>query len=727
MDNCSSTDAEQTLLLSGNGDLRTNKSVFVLSVKWILKITMWLSFIFWVALVFFHPSSFGDSFFESLVKARSGTLFGPQGGTFLLMSVPILVIAILAVPYLTLCGDHQEHNILEKKSSKKASVSLWTFPLLVEGPLGVVSAAEFIGIFLFYFYVVWAVFTNTIRNFSLVAGLDLSPREQSITMLELVGMGIGETGLFFLVFLFFPVARGSVLLRLIDIPFEHAIRYHVWLGHLMLLVFTVHGICFFTGWTLSGTLRNELLDWKEAGIQNFAGLMALSTGIVIWVTSLGFVRKWSFELFYYTHHLYVVFIVLFAVHVGDYYVSMPAAGIFLFMLDRFLRFCQSRNAVDVVSARFFSCGAVELVISKPKNLSYNALSFIFIKIQEISWLQWHPFSVSSSPLDGKYHLSILIKSLGSWTQELNKTIKNISEDDEKSSKLKAFVEGPYGHQVPYHLKYENLILVAGGIGISPFLAILSDILHRVKGQKLCIPKNILVIWAVKTSNEIPLLSTISLDSSFSLKLDLQIHIYVTRQENPHLEEGTDDYETAKCLHSSKGNRISVLVGTGNIMWSGAYVIISTIGLAVSLALFDVLYMNPHQIVSIYKGFVVLGCSVAAVLIFGGCVILLWHLLETENLENEQESNNESDPNSYDSNHRTASTSSTTTVIEYGSRPNFKEVFASVSKQWGEVDTGVIVCGPSSLESSVAKEIRSHNFRRETDHPVFHFHSHSFQL
>jgi len=47
-------------------------------------------------------------------------------------------------------------------------------------------------------------------------------------------------------------------------------------------------------------------------------------------------------------------------------------------------------------------------------------------------------------------------------------------------KLNASVEGPYGHAVDYYLSYSNLIVVAGGIGISPFVAILRDLLHRIK-------------------------------------------------------------------------------------------------------------------------------------------------------------------------------------------------------------------------------------------------------
>lgn len=97
-------------------------------------------------------------------------------------------------------------------------------------------------------------------------------------------------------------------------------------------------------------------------------------------------------------------------------------------------------------------------------LQYNALSFIFLQVRELSWLQWHPFSVSSSPLDGKYHISILIKVLGEWTAKLKENILNSSDpelqkeedgDDHlrPQTQMTASVEGPYGHEVPYHLMY----------------------------------------------------------------------------------------------------------------------------------------------------------------------------------------------------------------------------------------------------------------------------------
>uniref|UniRef100_A0A0V0INR2 ferric-chelate reductase (NADH) n=1 Tax=Solanum chacoense TaxID=4108 RepID=A0A0V0INR2_SOLCH len=509
-------------------------------------------------------------------------------------------------------------------------------------------------------------------------------------------------------------------------------------------IFSLHGLFYIIGWAIQGRLLEELVGWKNIGIANLPGVISLLAGLLMWVTSLPGVRRNNFELFFYTHQLYVVFVVFLALHVGDFVFMMAGAGIFLFMLDRFLRFFQSRKTVDILSATCFPCGTVELVISKPANLHYNALGWIFLQIRELSWLQWHPFSVSSSPLDGKHHLAILIKVLGDWTEKLKGNILNLAVEQSETEpllqhnrKITASVEGPYGHESPYHLTYENLILVAGGIGISPFLAILSDILHRINDSSPCLPRNILIVWAIKNSDELPLLETVDMEAIcpfFSDKLNLEIQTYVTRESQPSLEEG----KTPKAMHHSSispgfnGCRMSGLVGTGHVVWSGLYVIVSTIGFVITVALLDIFYINPFDITYWwYKGLLLIGCMTASILIFGGLVIALWHLWErkTSSKEEPQDATKKVDilQQNEASLHRNFGEARYVNNIRYGQRPDFQEIFGSHAKSWGSVDIGVIVCGPPTLQSSVAKECRSQNLKRRGHQAIFHFNSHSFDL
>ncbi|EHA8589333.1 putative Ferric reduction oxidase 6 [Cocos nucifera] len=425
------------------------------------------------------------------------------------------------------------------------------------------------------------------------------------------------------------------------------------------------------------------------------------------------------------------------------FLGMAAGAVFLFILDRFLRFCQSRTSVDIISAVCRPCGTVELILSKPANLRYNALSFIFVQVRELSWLQWHPFSVSSSPLDGRYHLSILIKVLGTWTEKLRDIITNAPDQPQNDSQsqpssITASVEGPYGHESPYHLMYENLILVAGGIGISPFLAILSDILHRTRDGKPCLPKNVLVIWAVKRSKELSLLSAVDAQhiySSFPDKLHLDIQAYVTQESEPSLEDGkVDESMMSPSLSTTNGSMMSSLVGTGNNIWSGIYVVASTLGFILLFGIVEVYYIKPFGISAWwYRGLLFTLCMVAGVIFIGGIVVYFWNQWEKRSSCNEKWTVDAEksklvhcgEPILHNEMSMTSLSSLQTT--RYGCRPDFQDIFSSFSERVGRVDVGVIVCGPPGLQSSVAKAIRSQNIRGSWNQAVFHFNSHSFDL
>ncbi|XP_041013294.1 ferric reduction oxidase 7, chloroplastic-like isoform X1 [Juglans microcarpa x Juglans regia] len=737
--------SDQQPLLSNGGHDNEYKiketRIFLSLAKWVLKFTMWVVFVAWVALFFLVPTDFGTGLYDVWVSATSGTLFGETGSVLLLYSGPIIIIAFLAVPYLLVSGEEQQKEQLQEKRPPR--YRLWTFPVLVDGPFGVVSAAELIGIVLFVMFVLWAVYAYTVENFEILPSYgDLTLEEKRLFMLQMSAYTFGLIALSCLAFLFLPIARGSILLRLVDIPFEHATRYHVWLGNLTMFLLTLHGLCYMILWAIRGIIPSEIIEWKSDGGANLAGVICYVFGLLIWVTTLPPVRKRYFELFFYTHQLYVLFVIFLALHIGDTNFSKVFGGIFLFMLDRFLRFCQSRTTVNIVSMKSLPCGTVKLVLSKPGNLRYNALSFIFLRVREISWLQWHPFSVSSSPLDGKHHLSVLIKAFGDWTSILSRKVSNITEDSQielpllPRGQIMASVEGPYGHESPYHLMYEKLVLVAGGSGISPFLAILSDILHRTKDKKTCVPRNVLLVWAVKRSNELSLFSSTGVESIcsfFSDKLNIEVQMYVTRESEPSLEEG-NIYKATSSSVFSMGGGISALVGTGNKIWVGCYVIISTIGFVISLSLLDICYINPFSISYWwYKGLLFVACMVVSVLIYGGIVVGLWHLWDKRTLvrEESQEDGVKTDMmrrnEVFTEKNLYQETLASSYPVRYGCRPDFKEIFGSVSARWGSVDVGVVVCGPQTLLSSVAKECRSQNLERRNYDPIFHFNSHSFYL
>ncbi|KAL6578383.1 hypothetical protein OROMI_010711 [Orobanche minor] len=131
-------------LLSRNENFKATPNYLVSSTKWILKVAMWLIFLTWAALIFLYPSDSVHKWYLRFLRNLDTPVFGTAGGVFLLYSAPILLLAFLATAYLYLRGDDETQG---KKSRPR--LRLWTMPILVEGPFGVVSAAEVIGIAIF--------------------------------------------------------------------------------------------------------------------------------------------------------------------------------------------------------------------------------------------------------------------------------------------------------------------------------------------------------------------------------------------------------------------------------------------------------------------------------------------------------------------------------------------------------------------------------------------------
>lgn len=198
------------------------------------------------------------------------------------------------------------------------------------------------------------------------------------------------------------------------------------------------------------------------------------------------------------------------------------------------------------------------------------------------------------------------------------------------------------------------------------------------------------------------------------------------------EEGKAIEPVESVVFASSGkNGMSVLVGTGNIVWSGVYVITSTIGLIITVALLDIFYINPYKVEYWwYKGLLFIACMVVSVVLFGGLVIGSWNLWGRKTCERELEKTVENGTSQKDDPRMDNDSGKERYIstIRYGQRPAFRGIFESSSEGWGMVDIGVIVCGPSSLEKSVAKECRTQNLRRGNNHKaIFHYNSHTFNL
>ncbi len=92
--------------------------------------------------------------------------------------------------------------------------------------------------------------------------------------------------------------------------------------------------------------------------------------------------------------------------------------------------------------------------------------FLWRFITPDGWWQAHPFSLSAAPT--RKHLRITVKDLGDYTHRLQRIKRG----------TRVFAEGPFGTFTAERRTGRRVLLIAGGIGITPLRALLETIQGR---------------------------------------------------------------------------------------------------------------------------------------------------------------------------------------------------------------------------------------------------------
>jgi predicted ferric reductase len=134
----------------------------------------------------------------------------------------------------------------------------------------------------------------------------------------------------------------------------------------------------------------------------------------------------------------------------------------------------------------------------------------------------HPFTISSSPTREK--LSISVKSVGDFTATISRT--KIAD--------RAYIDMPYGVFSFLNFDAEDLVFIAGGIGITPFMSML----RYIRDEKL--KKTVLLLWGNKTERDIAFREELDMMESEMPSLKV-VHV-LSRQEDWPGERGVIDAE-----------------------------------------------------------------------------------------------------------------------------------------------------------------------------------------
>ncbi|ESW07101.1 hypothetical protein PHAVU_010G101500 [Phaseolus vulgaris] len=642
-------------------------------------------------------------------KTNTTTYLGSKGSNLLMYTFPILLIATLGCVYLHITKKTND-STMESCNSKKHKVAIWKRPVLIKGPLGIVSGTELAFFLMFIALLVWS-FAATLRNkFAKVTPESAAEDGHNIWQekVDITALMFGVVGNICLVFMFFPVARGSSLLPLLGLTSESCIKYHIWLGHIALVLFTAHGLSYITLWAIMHQI-SSMLEWKKNDVSIVAGEISLLTGLILWIVTIPRIRRKYFELFYYTHHLYILFIVFFIFHVGVSYSLMMLPGFYLFVVDRYLRFLQSRRQVRLVSARVLPCEAVELNFSKGHGLTYNPTSVMFINVPNISKLQWHPFTVTSNSNLEQDKLSVVIKSEGTWTNKLYKLLSTPSTID----RLSVSVEGPYGPASTNYLRHETLVMVSGGSGITPFLSIIRELIYLNTTFKCKTPK-VVLICVFKNSSSLSMVDLIlpisGTPCDFS-NMELQIEAYITRDTELQADELI--HPKIRWFKPNPSDEpVHAILGPNSWLWLGAIISSSFVIFLILIGIITRYYIfpidhNSNQIFSYplnaFLNMLVICVSIASV----SSAAFLWnkkyYAKEGKQIQNMEGSTPIVSPNSmvYNADRELESLPYQSLIqatnVHYGARPDLRRILFDYKGS----SVGVLASGPKTMRHEVA--------------------------
>ncbi|XP_062000740.1 ferric reduction oxidase 2-like isoform X1 [Rosa rugosa] len=522
-------------------------------------------------------------------KANSSTYFGSQGANLLVFTFPIMLIAVMGCVYLHL-GKKLNDYKMETSEGKTNRFAMWKQPMLVKGPLGIVSGIELTFFIMFIALLIWSISTYLTNGFDKITPQSAAKSHEKVweAKLESASLRLGLVGNICLALLFFPVARGSSILPLFGLTSEASIKYHIWLGNIVMVLFTAHGICYIIYWAVTDQIF-QMIKWEKTDISNIAGELSLLSGLAMWVTTIPRIRRKMFELFFYTHYLYIPFMVFFIFHVGVSYAGIMLPGFFLFVVDRYLRFLQSGRRARLVSARVLPGESLELNFAKSPGLKYNPTSVMFINVPSISKLQWHPFTVTSNSNLELEKISVVIKGEGSWTRKLYQVLSSPSTSD----RIEAVVEGPYGPAATHFLRHDNLVLVSGGSGITPFISIIRELIFMSKAYQCKLPK-VTLICAFKHSSDLTMLDLIlpmSTTTPYDISnLQIQIEAYVTRETQ--LKDKSMNLRAIWFKPLATDEPVSAILGANHWLWLGLIIASSFLMFLILIGIITRYYIYP---------------------------------------------------------------------------------------------------------------------------------------
>nr|XP_060611324.1 dual oxidase 2 [Anolis sagrei ordinatus] len=336
------------------------------------------------------------------------------------------------------------------------------------------------------------------------------------------------------------------------IPFDSAVDFHRWiatgalifsvlhtLGHVVnVYIFSVTPLsilsCLFSNVFVNDGSQYppKYYWWFFETVPGMTGVLLLVILAIMYVFATHHFRRISFQGFWITHHLYVLLYILVIIHGSYALIQQPRFHIYfivpalLYGGDKLLSLSRKKVEIAVVKAELLPSGVTNLQFQRPQDFEYRSGQWVRIACLSLGTNEYHPFTLTSAPHEDT--LSLHIRAAGPWTTRLRE-LYSPESIAEIGKYPKLYLDGPFGEGHQEWNKFEVSVLVGGGIGVTPFAAILKDLVFKASVGSRILCKKIYFIWVTRTQRQFEWMADIIREVEENDKGDLvSVHIYITQ-------------------------------------------------------------------------------------------------------------------------------------------------------------------------------------------------------
>ncbi|KAI1362719.1 cytochrome b-245 heavy chain subunit beta [Xylaria arbuscula] len=401
-----------------------------------------------------------------------------------------------------------------------------------------------------------------------------------------ISRGAGFVLSFDTTFILLPVCRTIVRWirpKVRFLPLDENIWFHRQVAYAMLLFTLLHVAAHYVNfYNVEKTqVRPQTaieIHYTQAG--GITGHIMLFCMLLMYTTAHHRIRQQSFETFWYTHHLFIPFLLGMYTHAVGCFVRdtadpvSPFAGDFfwnhcigyqgwrwelfaggLYLIERLYREIRAVRPTKITRVVRHPYDVVEIQFEKP-SFKYKAGQWLFLQVPSVSSYQWHPFTITSCPYDP--YVSVHVRQVGDFTRALgdalgagaaqSKLYEGVDpmgmyevalQNGQQMPTLR--IDGPYGAPAEDVFDNEIAVLIGTGIGVTPWASILKNIWHlRNSPNPPTRLRRVEFIWVCKDTGSFEwfqtLLSSLESQSSEAARIPgsngvefLKIHTFLTQK------------------------------------------------------------------------------------------------------------------------------------------------------------------------------------------------------